>query len=107
MERARRGSGRRPVIGNKLANEVGMTDDRLSATPTVATETIWDGGRAGTGLSADGRALILGDPAGWRAEQLLLLAAEASFMDAFLAGAADVNLQVLGYLSSGHLDVPA
>lgn len=81
-----------------------MTERAHPATP-YATETVWDGGLSGTGLSADGQALAVGHEGGWAPEQLMLLGAEGSFMDAFLASAREANLQVLGYVSSGHLEL--
>ena len=72
-----------------------------------ATETIWDGGASGTALCGEGRELVVGRGAGeWSPEQLLLLGAESSLMESILAAAREVNVQVLGYVSSAHLDVP-
>ena len=77
--------------------------------PVVActTETIWDGGESGTGVCGEGRQLPVGRSAdGWSPEQLLLLGAESSLMESVLAAARDADIQVLGYVSSAHLDVP-
>jgi organic hydroperoxide reductase OsmC/OhrA len=72
-----------------------------------ATETVWDGGSSGTGVCADGHALSLGrGEGGWTPEQLLLLGAEISLMEAVLTAARNAGIDVLGYISSGHLDVP-
>jgi hypothetical protein len=72
-----------------------------------ATETIWDGGLSGTGVCGDGRELNVGREAGgWSPEQLLLLGAESSLMESILEAARDADIHVLGYVSSGHLDVP-
>jgi organic hydroperoxide reductase OsmC/OhrA len=72
-----------------------------------ATETVWDGGCSGTGVCADGHELSLGrGDGGWTPEQLLLLGAESSLMEAVLTAARDAGVDVLGYISSGHLDVP-
>ena len=72
-----------------------------------ATETVWDGGVSGTGVCADGHELSLGRGAGgWTPEQLLLLGAESALMEAVLTAARRAGVDVLGYISSGHLDVP-
>jgi organic hydroperoxide reductase OsmC/OhrA len=72
-----------------------------------ATETVWDGGSSGTGVCADGHALSLGrGDGGWTPEQLLLLGAESSLMEAVLTAARNAGIDVLGYISSAHLDVP-
>jgi len=78
---------------------------RISNMP-YATEMVWDGGESATGLSASGKALTVGDRADWGPEQLMLLAAESSFMDSYLAAARDADLQILGYVSSAHLEIP-
>lgn len=80
-------------------------NDREPAASPCATETVWDGGLSGTGLSADGQLLTVGPEGGWSPEQLLLLGAEGSFMDSFLVAAREANLPILGYVSSGHLDL--
>ena len=72
-----------------------------------ATETVWDGGLSATGVCGDGRELSVGRESGrWAPEQLLLLAAESSLMESFLAAARDADIEVLGYVSSGHLEIP-
>ncbi|HEX7794455.1 MAG TPA: hypothetical protein VF456_08905 [Vicinamibacterales bacterium] len=72
-----------------------------------ATETMWDGGSSGTGVCADGHELTFGrGEGGWTPEQLLLLGAESSLMEAVLTAARHAGVNVLGYISSGHLDVP-
>ena len=72
-----------------------------------ATETIWDGGVSATGVCGEGRELLVGRGTGeWSPEQLLLLGAESSLMESVLAAARDADVQVLGYVSSAHLDVP-
>ena len=72
-----------------------------------ATETVWDGGRSATGVCGEGRELTVGrESGGWLPEHLLLLAAESSLMESFLAAARDADIEVLGYVSSGHLDIP-
>jgi hypothetical protein len=72
-----------------------------------ATETVWDGGLSGTGVCDEGRELMVGREHGrWSPEQLLLLAAESSLMESFLAAARDADIEVLGYVSSGHLEMP-
>jgi hypothetical protein len=79
---------------------------RDSAAP-YATEIIWDGGVSGTGQSGNGQALALGYEGGaWSPEHLLLLGTESSLMESFLAAARDADIRVLGYVSSGHLEVP-
>src|SRR5262249_57338049 len=52
----------------------------------------------------EGQTLTVGYEGGWAPEHLLLLGAEASFMESFLAAARASSLRVLGYVSSGHLD---
>ena len=72
-----------------------------------ATETVWDGGCSGTGVCGDGHELSVGrGEGGWTPEQLLLLGAESSLMEAVLTAARNAGVDVLGYVSSGHLDVP-
>ena len=84
-----------------------MKCDSSGRTLPCATETVWDGGSSGTGVCADGHALSLGrDEGGWTPEQLLLLDAESSLMEAVLTAARNAGIDVLGYISSGHLDVP-
>ncbi len=81
-----------------------MNETTPAASP-YTTETVWDGGLSGTGVSADGQLLTVGHDGGWPPEQLLLLGAESSFMDSFLAAARGANLRILGYVSSGHLEL--
>jgi hypothetical protein len=58
-------------------------------------------------MSAEGRELSVGhEDGGWSPEQLLLLGAESSLMESFLAAARKADIQVLGYVSCGHLDIP-
>jgi hypothetical protein len=76
-------------------------------TSLYATETVWDGGVSRTGLSGDGRFLTVGSADGaWAPEHLLLLGAESSVMDSFLAVAREADIRILGYMSSGHLGLP-
>src|SRR5262249_19050503 len=59
------------------------------------------------GVCGEGHELRVGRGAGgWSPEQLLLLGAESSLMESILAAARDADIQVLGYVSSAHLDVP-
>jgi hypothetical protein len=75
-------------------------------TPTYVTETIWNGGDSGTAICGNGLELKIGaESEGWSPEHLLLLAAETSLMASVLAAARDSDLQVLGYVSSGHLEM--
>src|SRR5262245_2053125 len=93
------------AVADTDRNEDAMNESTHAASPPYATETVWDGGLSGTASSADGQLLTVGYEGGcWPPEQLLLLAAESSFMDSFLAAAREVNLEVLGYVSSGHLE---
>ena len=79
---------------------------RPQAVP-CATETIWDGGLAATGVCSEGRELNVGHEKGrWTPEQLLLLGAESSLMESFLTAARAADIQVLGYVSCGHLEMP-
>src|SRR5262249_27712559 len=72
-----------------------------------ATETIWDGGVSATGVSGEGHELPVGRGAGgWSPEQLLLLGAESSLMESILAAAHEADVEVLGYVSSAHLELP-
>jgi len=72
-----------------------------------ATETVWDGGFSGTSVCGNGQELSVGrGEGGWTAEQLLLLGAESSVMEAVLTAARNAGVDVLGYVSSGHLDDP-
>jgi hypothetical protein len=68
---------------------------------------VWSGGASGIGQSHEGRRLRVGHARGnWTPEQLLLLGAESSLMESFIAAAEHADLGVLGYVSSGHLVVP-
>jgi organic hydroperoxide reductase OsmC/OhrA len=78
---------------------------RARALP-FTTETVWNAGLAGTGMSAEGRSLIVGHEGEWSPEHLLLLAAESCFMSTLLALARADGVDVLGYVSSGQLHVP-
>jgi hypothetical protein len=84
-----------------------MKFDSSGRASQCATETVWDGGSSGTGVCGDGHALSLGrGEGGWTPEQLLLLGAESSLMEAVLTAARNAGVDVLGYISSGHLDAP-
>jgi hypothetical protein len=84
-----------------------MTVTTLQRSLRYATETVWDGELLGTGVCGEGRALSVGrGEGGWTPEQLLLLAAESSLMESVLTAARDADIQVLGYVSCGHLEVP-
>lgn len=74
------------------------------AVSAYSTETVWNAGLAGTSVAADGRSLTVGKDGEWAPESLLLLAAESSFMSTLLALARDAGIDVLGYVSKGHLD---
>jgi organic hydroperoxide reductase OsmC/OhrA len=72
-----------------------------------STETVWDGDLSATGVCDESGALSVGREKGrWSPEHLLLLAAESSLMESFLAAARDAGIEVLGYVSSGHLEFP-
>lgn len=71
-----------------------------------ATETVWDGGLSGTGVCDKGMLSVGRDSGGWSPEHLLLFAAETSLMESILAAARDADIEVLGYVSSGHLEIP-
>lgn len=81
------------------------TRNKRAMTSPFATETVWNAGLAGTGTAATDRSLTVGREGEWEPEHLLLLAAESSFMSTVLALAAQSGITVLGYVSSGHLDV--
>ena len=84
-----------------------MKDIARQVASPYATEIIWDGGVSGTGQSGKGQELAVGYEGGaWSPEHLLLLGAECSLMESFLTAAREADLQVLGYVSSGHLDLP-
>jgi organic hydroperoxide reductase OsmC/OhrA len=70
------------------------------------TETVWNAGLAGTGVSGEGRSLTVGHEGDWNPEHLLLLAAESCFMSTLLALAHGEGIEVLGYVSSGQLHIP-
>jgi organic hydroperoxide reductase OsmC/OhrA len=80
-----------------------MSTLRASA---FATETVWNTGLAGTGATSDGRSLTVGHQGEWTPEHLLLLATESCFMSTLLALASVEGIAVLGYVSSGHLEIP-
>ena len=75
-------------------------------TAPFTTETIWHAGLAGTGTAVADRSLTVGREGDWEPEHLLLLAVESCFMSTLLALAALDGITVLGYVSSGHLDMP-
>jgi organic hydroperoxide reductase OsmC/OhrA len=74
-----------------------------SATLPYSTETVWNAGLEGTSVANDGRSLTVGRDGEWAPEYLLLLAAESCFMSTLLALARQAGLDVLGYVSKGHL----
>ena len=78
---------------------------RARALP-FTTETVWNAGLVGTGMSGEGRSLTVGHDGEWSPEHLLLLAAESCFMSTLLALARADGIDVLGYVSSGQLHVP-
>jgi organic hydroperoxide reductase OsmC/OhrA len=78
---------------------------RARAAP-FTTETVWNAGLAGTGMSGEGRSLTVGHEGEWSPEHLLLLAAESCFMSTLLALARAEGIEVLGYVSNGQLQVP-
>jgi organic hydroperoxide reductase OsmC/OhrA len=77
---------------------------RARAAP-FTTETVWNAGLAGTGMSGEGRSLTVGHEGEWSPEHLLLLAAESCFMSTLLALARAEGIEVLGYVSNGQLHV--
>jgi len=93
--------------GEFLARCSPMTFESSGRALPCVTETVWDGGCSGTGVCADGHQLSVGrDEGGWTPEQLLLLGAEGSLMEAVLTAARNAGVDLLGYISRGHLDVP-
>lgn len=70
------------------------------------TETVWDGGLSGTGVCDEGILSVGRESGRWSPEHLLLFAAETSLMESILAAARDADIEVLGYVSSGHLEIP-
>jgi organic hydroperoxide reductase OsmC/OhrA len=68
-----------------------------------STETVWNAGMSGTGVASHGRSLTVGYDGEWAPEYLVLLAAESSFMTTLLALARNAGVEVLGYVSNGHL----
>lgn len=72
-----------------------------------STEIVWDSGESGTAVTEAGASLNVGPGSEWAAEHLLALAAATCFMTTFLHLAAEEGLEVLGYLSSGSLEVPS
>ena len=71
-----------------------------------STEIVWDNGESGTAVTEGGASLNVGPGSEWAAEHLLALAAATCLMTTFLHLAAEEGLQVLGYVSSGSLEVP-
>jgi organic hydroperoxide reductase OsmC/OhrA len=70
------------------------------------TETVWNAGLAGTGLSGEGRSLTVGHEGEWSPEHLLLLAVESCFMSTLLALARADGVDILGYVSNAQLHPP-
>jgi organic hydroperoxide reductase OsmC/OhrA len=66
-------------------------------------ELVWDERRRGTGQSASGVSLTVGENAHFSAGDLLSLGAAACLMDTFLALAEAARLPVLSYLSTAEL----
>jgi organic hydroperoxide reductase OsmC/OhrA len=83
-----------------------MKGTNTAISPFV-TETVWNAGLSATGVAGDDRSLTVGRDGDWPPEQLLLLAAESCFMSTLLTLAADEGVDVLGYVSSAHLNVPS
>jgi hypothetical protein len=83
-----------------------MTLKTGQPTSPYATETVWDGGLSGTGVCDAGMLSVGRDSGGWSPEHLLLFAVETSLMESILAAARDADIEVLGYVSSGHLEIP-
>lgn len=83
-----------------------MSRNRRAAISPYTTETVWNAGLAGTGAAGEGRSLTTGHEGDWTPEHLVLLAAESCFMSTLLALATESGIDVLGYVSSGHLHVP-
>ena len=63
-------------------------------------EFVWDEERRGTGTTASGASLDVGDAAEWSPVDLLALAAAGCVMRTFLQVAAEEHVPVLGYLST-------
>ena len=63
-------------------------------------ELVWDEERRGTGTTASGASLDVGDAAEWSPVDLLALAAAGCVMRTFLQVAAEEHVPVLGYLST-------
>ena len=70
-----------------------------------STEVVWDSGQSGTAIAEDGASLEVGPTSAWPPEHLLALSAASCFMRTFLRLAVEHGLEVLGYVSSGTVDL--
>ena len=70
-----------------------------------STEVVWDSGQSGTAITEDGASLGVGPDSEWPPEHLLALSAASCFMRTFLRLAAEHGLEVLGYVSSGTVEL--
>jgi uncharacterized OsmC-like protein len=78
--------------------------NRQSTGTAAMIELVWDEERLGTGTSASGASLGVGDGAEWSPTDLLALAVSGCLMRTFLRIAADEHVPVLGYVSTALVD---
>ena len=70
-----------------------------------STEVVWDSGESGTAITEEGASLSVGSGSEWSPEHPLGLSAASCFMRTFLRLAAEHGLEVLGYVSSGSVEL--
>ena len=75
----------------------------VSCSPQHAIDMVWDGGVSTTGV-ADGTVVTNQNVDRLLPEQLLLLAAQRSVLDTLLTAARELDVQLLGYVSSAHYE---
>jgi uncharacterized OsmC-like protein len=67
-------------------------------------ELVWDDERRGSGTSASGSSLDVGDAAEWSPTDLPALAVASCLMRTFLRVAAEEHVPVLGYVSTASVE---
>ena len=67
-------------------------------------ELVWDEERRGTGTTASGASLDVGDAAEWSPVDLLALSVAGCVMRTFLQVAAEEHVPVLGYVSTSAVE---
>jgi organic hydroperoxide reductase OsmC/OhrA len=69
-------------------------------------ELVWDASLAGTATAASGATLSVGERTDWEPDELLAAAAAACLMRTFLRAAEKEPVDILGYVTAGHIVQP-